>query len=123
MAALISSPSSMMANTSVGYSNAISSSKTFYVRNIDDRGRIIHFGYLEISEEGLTFSYEHYQTTIHWPFNCIRRYGANSEGTVFVIEAGRSSPDGEGLYAFKTENGQACAEMRQRMDYFTQHTS
>jgi hypothetical protein len=34
---------------------------------------------------------------------CIRKYGSNNKGTLFIIEAGRRAPQGEGMYAFRTK--------------------
>lgn len=96
------------------------SSKSFDVKNIDDKGRIIHYGSLEISEFEIVFRYEHHRSISRWPLTCIRRYGVSLEGNVFAFEAGRRAPEGEGLYAFQTNGEQAC-EIRQRVDYFTQY--
>ena len=94
--------------------------KTFEVKNVDDKGRIIHYGSLEVNESEIVFRYEHHQSVSRWPFTCIRRYGVGLEGDVFAFEAGRRAPDGEGMYAFKTVSTQAC-EIRQRIDYFTHY--
>lgn len=91
--------------------------KLFKVKNVDDKGRIIHVGYLEITDTDVTFTYEHYPSEVtKWPLTCIRKYGINLEGDVFAMEVGRRSPTGEGLYAFRTE--ESC-EIRQRIDYYT----
>ena len=97
-------------------------SNVFRVKNIDDRGRIIHMGYLEVLPGELVFRYEHHpQHETRWPLHTIRRYGINLESNVFAFEAGRRAPEGEGSFAFRTEGVQAC-EIRQRLDYFT-HSS
>ena len=92
-------------------------SKLFKVKNVDDKGRIIHIGYLEITDTDVIFTYEHYPSeVIRFPFTCIRKYGVNVNGDLFALEAGRRAPNGEGLYAFRTEEAN---EIRQRMDYYT----
>ena len=96
------------------------SMKVFEVKNIDDKGRIIHYGSLEVNESEIVFRYEHHQSVTRWPLTCIRRYGVSVEGNVFAFEAGRRAPDGEGMYAFKTNGTQAC-EIRQRVDYYTHY--
>lgn len=96
-------------------------SKSFYVRNVDDKNRIIHYGHIEVNNNEVLFKYEHHpQYVTRWPITCIRRYGVNLEGDVFVLEAGRNAPEGEGIFAFRTEGNQAC-EIRQRVDYYSQY--
>lgn len=92
-------------------------SKLFKVKNVDDKGRIIHLGYLEITDTDVVFTYEHYPSDVSkWPLTAIRKYGVNLDGDIFALEAGRRAPTGEGLYAFRTEN---ALEIRQRLDYYT----
>ena len=80
-------------------------SKQYKVKNVDMKGRIIHVGYLEVSELGVTFCYEHYPAEItHWPLTCIRKYGVNSADGMLALEVGRHAATGEGLYAFRTED-------------------
>lgn len=97
-------------------------SKTFHVRNIDDKGRIIHIGYLEVTETEIVFRYEHHPTHVsRWSLHTVRQYGVNLDGDVFAFEVGRRSPDGEGMYAFRTNGMEAC-EIRQRVDYYTHNS-
>ena len=126
MAAVITSLPSMRSDP-VYYATpglpAASTLKAFKVKNIDDRGRIIHVGYLEVTETDIVFRYEHHPShSSRWPLACIRKYGVNLEGDVFAFEAGRRAPEGEGLYAFKTEDLQAC-EIRHRLDYHTHYAT
>lgn len=100
-----------------GSSVAFLPSKLFKVKNVDDKGRIIHIGYLEVTDTDVIFTYEHYPSEVtKWPLSCIRRYGINGDGSIFALEAGRRAPDGEGLYAFRTDE---ATEIRQRVDYYT----
>lgn len=95
--------------------------KSFHVKNIDDEGRIIHIGYLEVTDSEIVFKYEHHpKFSSHWPLSCIRKYGVNLDGDIFAFEAGRRAPEGEGSFAFRTEGVQAC-EIRQRVDYYTHY--
>lgn len=90
--------------------------KLYKVKNVDDKGRIIHVGYLEITESSIVFQYEHYPSEkLQWPLSCIRKYGSNSKGTLFIIEAGRRAPQGEGMYAFRTKE---TDEIRKRLDHY-----
>ncbi len=91
--------------------------KIFKVKNIDDKGRIIHLGSLEITDSDIIFSYEHFPSEMtRWPLTCIRRYGIGEEGGVFVVETGRRAPNGQGHYAFKTDQAE---ELIERLDYYT----
>ena len=91
-------------------------SKLFKVKNIDDRGRVIHVGYLEVTDTDVIFTYEHYPSEVtKWPLTCIRKYGTNLNGDVFALEAGRRAPRGEGLFAFKTND---AGDIKERIDYY-----
>lgn len=95
----------------------VTASKLYKVRNVDDKGRIIHVGYMEVSEYGVTFTYEHYPSeTTKWPLSCIRRYGVNSADSVLALEVGRRSTTGEGTFAFRSEDAE---EISRRIDFFT----
>ena len=91
-------------------------SKLFKVKNVDDKGRIIHVGYLEVTDTDVIFTYEHYPSEVtKWPLTCIRKYGVNVDGNVFALEAGRRAPTGEGLFAFRSDE---ASDIRQRIDYY-----
>lgn len=93
-----------------------SPSKAFKVKNIDDKGRIIHIGFLEVSEIGIIFTYEHHPNeSTQWPLNCIRKYGVNPVGNLFALEVGRRAPTGEGTYAFRTDDAE---EIQRTLDYY-----
>ena len=93
------------------------SSKQYRVRNVDAKGRIIHVGFLEISEEGVMFRFEHYPSeAIHWPLTCIRRYGVNAMTGVLALEVGRRAPAGEGHYGFRAEEADEICTL---LDHFT----
>ena len=92
-------------------------SRTFKVKNVDDKGRIIHIGHLEVTEEGLIFTYEHYPTeATRWPLTSIRRYGVNPQGDVFAFEVGRRAPTGEGTFAFRSDEAE---EIQRLLDHYT----
>lgn len=101
--------------------DAVMGSKLYKVRNVDDKGRIIHVGYMEVSEFGVSFTYEHYPAeTTKWPLNCIRRYGVNPADGVLALEVGRRSCTGEGTYAFRSEDAE---EISRKIDYFTSRSN
>uniref|UniRef100_A0A1X7VB21 IRS-type PTB domain-containing protein n=1 Tax=Amphimedon queenslandica TaxID=400682 RepID=A0A1X7VB21_AMPQE len=119
MASVMSSQYPVMSSSHL---SAGGNSNSFRVKNIDDKGRIIHVGFLEILPGEIVFRYEHHpHHEAKWPLHTIRKYGINLESNVFAFEAGRKAPGGEGAFAFRTEGVQAC-EIRQRLDYFT-HSS
>ncbi len=90
--------------------------KLYKVKNVDDKGRIIHIGFLEITENDIIFQYEHFPAeAMKWPLTCIRKYGSNNKGTLFIIEAGRRAPRGEGMYAFRTKEAD---QLRKRLDHY-----
>jgi len=79
-------------------------SKIFKVKNVDDKGRIISIGFLEVTSTHIIFQYQHFDTkAIKWPLTCIRKFGTSSGGNLFIFEAGRRAPEGEGMYAFRTK--------------------
>ena len=108
-------PSPLMAN-SVSTTASYLPQKLYKVKNVDDKGRIIHIGYIEITDTELVFQYEHYPSAegIKWPLTCIRKYGTNNKGTLFIIEAGRRAPQGEGMYAFRTKEAE---ELRRKIEH------
>ncbi len=117
MAAVMNSP---VCYSTVGdHQPTFIASKLFKVKNIDDKGRIIHIGSLEITDNDIIFTYEHFPSEVtRWPLTCIRRYGIGAEGGVFVVETGRRAPNGEGHYAFKTNEAE---ELVERLDYYTRN--
>ena len=97
------------------------SSKRYKVKNVDDRGRIIHVGYLELTEQGVVFTFEHYPSESKlWALSCIRKYGVNAADGVFALEVGRRSSTGEGTFAFRTEEAE---EISRTLDYLTSSNS
>ena len=114
MAAVMTSP---VCYTSLSEKPEFLPSKLFKVKNIDDKGRIIHIGYLEITDTDIIFTYEHFPSEVtRWPLTCVRRYGTNADGSVFIVETGRRAPNGEGHYAFKTNE---ATEIVERIDFYT----
>ncbi|XP_050458915.1 fibroblast growth factor receptor substrate 3 isoform X2 [Cataglyphis hispanica] len=75
-----------------------SRTNVFQVTNVNDQGKPIARGRLEITEIDIIFHQNSKQPTI-WPLRCLRRYGYDSE--LFSFESGRRCPTGEGIYAFK----------------------
>lgn len=92
--------------------------KLYKVKNVDDKGRIINTGCLEITSTQIIFQYQNYATkTIEWPLTCVRKFGTNTAGNVFIFEAGRRAPEGEGMYAFRTKKAD---EIRKILQNYTQ---
>lgn len=92
-------------------------SKQYRVKNVDVKGRIIHVGFLEVSEMGVTFRFEHYPAdAVHWPLTCIRRYGINAVTGVLAIEVGRRAPTGQGHFGFRADDADEICTV---LDHFT----
>ncbi|KRT83249.1 hypothetical protein AMK59_4016 [Oryctes borbonicus] len=69
----------------------------FQVTNVDDSGRAISPGQLEVTETELVF-YQRGKSPTRWPLRCLRKYGFDIE--IFSFECGRRCPTGHGIYAF-----------------------
>uniref|UniRef100_T1IHR3 IRS-type PTB domain-containing protein n=1 Tax=Strigamia maritima TaxID=126957 RepID=T1IHR3_STRMM len=93
----------------------------YRVWNVDEEGRILCPGYLELTGVELIL-HRRGGETIRWPTRCLRRYGFDSE--LFSFESGRRCPTGPGVYAFKCrradelfnklqEHVQACGQEEQ----------
>ena len=80
--------------------------KTFIVENINEKREVIAKGSLKISVTDVVFSSK--TLSLQWPLNGIREYGFHdTEQDLFLFEAGRRCPNGEGLYAFRCRHPQA----------------
>ncbi|EFN68330.1 Fibroblast growth factor receptor substrate 3 [Camponotus floridanus] len=75
-----------------------SRTNVFQVMNVNDNGKSIARGRLEITEINIIFHQDGKPATT-WPLRCLRRYGFDSE--LFSFESGRRCDTGEGIYAFK----------------------
>uniref|UniRef100_T1IYT2 IRS-type PTB domain-containing protein n=1 Tax=Strigamia maritima TaxID=126957 RepID=T1IYT2_STRMM len=93
----------------------------YRVWNVDEEGRILCPGYLELMGVELIL-HRRGGETIRWFTRCLRRYGFNSE--LFSFESGRQCPTRSGVYAFKCrradelfnklqEHVQACGQEKQ----------
>ena len=101
-----------------GSTSQVMNSKIFKVKNVDDKGRIISIGFLEVTSTHIIFQYQHYSTkAIKWPLTCIRKFGTNNGGNLFIFEAGRRAPEGEGMYAFRTKKAD---NIRKLLNDYTQ---
>lgn len=69
----------------------------FQVTNVDDGGRAISPGNLEVTATDLVF-YQRGKGPTCWPLRCLRKYGFDIE--IFSFECGRRCPTGHGIYAF-----------------------
>ncbi|XP_060528895.1 uncharacterized protein LOC132703570 [Cylas formicarius] len=70
----------------------------FNVLNVNDQGRAISHGKLEVTESDLVFHQRGMNPT-RWPLRSLRKYGFDTD--VFSFECGRRSPTGPGIYAFR----------------------
>lgn len=75
----------------------------FQVTNINDQGRPISPGKLEVTQTELVF-YQRGKKPTKWPLRSLRKYGFDIE--VFSFECGRRCPTGHGIYAFKCKKAE-----------------
>lgn len=71
------------------------------VTNIDDSGNEKYHGQMEINNCNLVL-HKSREAPIIWPLSTVRRYGY--EESMFCFEAGRSSPYGQGIFAFRSKD-------------------
>lgn len=67
------------------------------VMNVDDTGRRLCAGQLEVSDSDLIL-YQKGKIPVRWPLRSLRRYGFDAD--LFSFECGRRCPTGPGIYAF-----------------------
>lgn len=72
----------------------------FQAANIDEQGREVSKGLMQITNDSLTYVITNKVPTC-WPFDCIRRYGYIEEGQKLIFEVGRKCPTGQAIYAFR----------------------
>lgn len=75
----------------------------FQVTNVNDQGRPISPGKLEVTQTELVF-YQRGKKPTKWPLRSLRKYGFDTE--VFSFECGRRCPTGHGIYAFKCKKAE-----------------
>ncbi|XP_030755468.1 fibroblast growth factor receptor substrate 2 [Sitophilus oryzae] len=85
----------------------------FHVINVNDRGRPVSRGKLEVTESELIF-HQKGKNPIKWPLRSLRKYGWDVDTDVFSIECGRRSPTGPGYYAFKCKKAEQLFNMVQQ---------
>lgn len=73
-------------------------SNIFQVTNVNDQGRPISPGKLQVTETELVL-YQRGKEPTKWPLRSLRKYGFDTE--VFSFECGRRCPTGHGIYAFR----------------------
>lgn len=80
------------------------------VVNLDCNGNVKHDGHIEITSSELVLRLKDSRApTIAWPLNSVRKYGY--ENFLFCFEAGRSSPVGEGIFAFKSKKAKQMFDL------------
>lgn len=85
----------------------------FHVINVNDRGRPVSRGKLEVTETELIL-HQKGKNPIKWPLRSLRKYGWDVDTDVFSIECGRRSPTGPGYYAFKCKKAEQLFNMVQQ---------
>ncbi|XP_070580326.1 fibroblast growth factor receptor substrate 2-like isoform X2 [Ptychodera flava] len=75
----------------------------FKVKNVDDDGRELGSGTIEVGLSDLIL-YQKSKDPVRWPLRCLRRYGFDAE--LFSFESGRRCPTGPGIYAFKCKRAE-----------------
>ncbi|XP_006823990.1 fibroblast growth factor receptor substrate 2-like [Saccoglossus kowalevskii] len=75
----------------------------FKVKNVDDDGRELGSGTIEVGLADLIL-YQKGKDPVRWPLRCLRRYGFDAE--LFSFESGRRCPTGPGIYAFKCKRAE-----------------
>lgn len=73
------------------------------VMNVDDTGRRLCPGQLEVGESDLIL-YQRGKSPVRWPLRSLRRYGFDAQ--LFSFECGRRCPTGPGIYAFHCRNAE-----------------
>lgn len=85
----------------------------FHVINVNDRGRPVSRGKLEVTDTELIL-HQKGKNPIKWPLRSLRKYGWDVDTDVFSIECGRRSPTGPGYYAFKCKKAEQLFNMVQQ---------
>ncbi|CAH1104177.1 unnamed protein product [Psylliodes chrysocephalus] len=75
----------------------------FQVTNVNDQGRRIKSGKLQVTDTDLVF-YQRGKKPTKWPLRALRKYGFDME--IFSFECGRRCPTGHGIYAFKCKKAE-----------------
>lgn len=74
------------------------------VANIDERANEVSTGEIHVTDRDLVYLRPG-KFPIKWPIGCIRRYGCNEDGKIFMFETGRQSVLGQAIYAFYLARG------------------
>ncbi|XP_035709018.1 fibroblast growth factor receptor substrate 3 [Folsomia candida] len=82
----------------------------FPVLNVDDMGRQISPGKLEVTETDLVLHVRG-KPSLTWPLRCLRRYGYDND--LFSFESGRRCPTGAGIFAFRCNRAQSLFNLLQ----------
>ena len=78
---------------------------TFRVKAVKSNGRVGSSCSLLLSADRLYYLKQgrNPERAVFWPLNTIRGFGTSYDGKLFMFRAGRRAPNGEGVYAFKTD--------------------
>ncbi|CAG9826803.1 unnamed protein product [Diabrotica balteata] len=83
----------------------------FQVTNVDDQGKKIKSGKLQVTETDLVF-YQRGKKPTRWPLRALRKYGFDTD--IFSFECGRRCPTGHGIYAFKCRKAEQLFNLVQQ---------
>ncbi|XP_068015874.1 fibroblast growth factor receptor substrate 3 [Melanerpes formicivorus] len=82
----------------------------FKVTNVDDEGRELGAGVMELTQRELLL-HTHKRDAVRWPYLCLRRYGYDSN--LFSFESGRRCQTGQGIFAFKCSRAEEIFNLLQ----------
>lgn len=75
------------------------------VVNVDDNGHEKYHGQMEIVGDDMLLRKRGKPPAMVWPLRSVRWYGY--EDFIFCFETGRSSPSGEGIFAFRSKQARS----------------
>lgn len=71
----------------------------FQVTNIDDERKEVSRGELQLTDKDLIY-FRPSRHPVLWPICCIRKFGCNKQGNIFIFESGRRCVTGEAIFGF-----------------------
>lgn len=84
----------------------------FKVTNVDDEGRELGSGVMELTRRELIL-HSHKRDAVRWPYLSLRRYGFDSN--LFSFESGRRCHTGQGIFAFKCSRAEEIFNLLQEL--------
>ncbi|NXH44546.1 FRS3 factor, partial [Dicaeum eximium] len=84
----------------------------FKVTNVDDEGRELGAGVMELTPRELIL-HSQQRDAVRWPYLSLRRYGFDSN--LFSFESGRRCHTGQGIFAFKCSRAEEIFNLLQEL--------